>query len=559
MVLLNTKQSFPESLNDIHQHLKRYPHHTILKSQPSLWSITDIKSDSLSLRRLSTNDSMPSLSTSETAYSSDSTLDHRRLCVIQEWLMTEKAYLADLELTQEIYMNPNIFSKTEIRQIFLNLPEIMVLCREWISAMEKPSVLIGALCNTMMERIEQTYTEFCTKHQDGLQRLHEMTSTQPLLHRFLVQCNKQLVGRTGCWDLESLLIKPVQRILKYPLLIKELIQSTSKQHEDFDQLTMALYNMKQVANRINETKRRKDLVEQLIHPKAKTNLMHHIHKKLNRKKHPLVCQTQDSRFDAVYHAFQQKQALAYQFRQGIEDWLMSIEANNQALSSLVRDLELIYDDSDGIGLRSIQSLKSLVVHFESYPWEAYVQRKIFKQIQDYLKTFKNPSQVIQKRKKALIAYDTMLYSTKTANEKELHASYSTYHSLNQVLLDELPSFLALCDTYFEIILQDFAKLQSSFYLFQKTEWKALTAELPFGQDHAWSSIESGYLRSLQRLQIRLNEITLIQWINRPIQTDTLPLEEEEEEEDVHRTPTLSVIHGIHLSNTTLNLDLTLPM
>lgn len=27
-------------------------------------------------------------------------------------------------------------------------------------------------------------------------------------------------GRTTCWDLPSLLIKPVQRVLKYPLLLR---------------------------------------------------------------------------------------------------------------------------------------------------------------------------------------------------------------------------------------------------------------------------------------------------------------------------------------------------
>lgn len=27
-------------------------------------------------------------------------------------------------------------------------------------------------------------------------------------------------GRTTCWDLSSLLIKPVQRVLKYPLLLR---------------------------------------------------------------------------------------------------------------------------------------------------------------------------------------------------------------------------------------------------------------------------------------------------------------------------------------------------
>ncbi|KAJ1674777.1 hypothetical protein EV182_002582, partial [Spiromyces aspiralis] len=34
--------------------------------------------------------------------------------------------------------------------------------------------------------------------------------------------DKLLVGRTNSWDLASLLIKPVQRILKYPLLFQEL-------------------------------------------------------------------------------------------------------------------------------------------------------------------------------------------------------------------------------------------------------------------------------------------------------------------------------------------------
>ncbi|OBZ83502.1 Dynamin-binding protein [Choanephora cucurbitarum] len=522
MVLLNTKQSFPESLNDIHNHLKRYPHHSILKSQPSLWSIDDrLKTDSLSLRRLSTNDSMPSLTKSETAYSSDSTFDHRRHCVLQEWLMTEKAYLADLELIQEIYMNPHVFSQSESRQIFLNLPEIILFSREWIVAMET-HLSVGALCNTMMHTMEQVYTEFCIKHQDSLQRLHVMIHTQPLIHRFIKQSNKQLSGRTTCWDLESLLIKPVQRILKYPLLIKELIQSTPKQHEDYDQLILALHNIKQIANQINETKRRKDFVEQLIHPKHKNNvrwnkgylskekhLIYHLHKKLNRKKNKVICQTHDSQFDALYHTFQQKQALAHELKQAIEDWLLSIRENVEALSCLVDNLESIYDDSDGIGLRSIQSLKSLVAHLEAYPWATFVQHNIYRQMDDYLKTFRNPEQVIQKRKKALVAYDTMLYSTKTSDEKELHVSYSVYCSLNQVLLDELPVFFKLCDAYFDILLQDFATLQSSFYRFQQTEWKVLTAELPFGRDHGWSSIQDGYLHSLKRLQIRLNEIQSI--------------------------------------------------
>ena len=98
---------------------------------------------------------------------------------------------------------------------------------------------------------------------------------------------------------------------------------------------------------------------------------YHLHKKLNRKKNKVICQTHDSQFDALYHTFQQKQALAHELKQAIEDWLLSIRENVEALSCLVDNLESIYDDSDGIGLRSIQSLKSLVAHLEAYPWVKY--------------------------------------------------------------------------------------------------------------------------------------------------------------------------------------------
>ena len=40
------------------------------------------------------------------------------------------------------------------------------------------------------------------------------------IKEFFKSCQSQLQGRTGAWDLGSLLIKPVQRVLKYPLLIK---------------------------------------------------------------------------------------------------------------------------------------------------------------------------------------------------------------------------------------------------------------------------------------------------------------------------------------------------
>ena len=62
-----------------------------------------------------------------------------------------------------------------------------------------------------------------------------------------------------CWDLPSILIKPMQRILKYPLLLGDLVKYTEDDHTDKKHLISAFKLMGEVANQINEVKRRKDL------------------------------------------------------------------------------------------------------------------------------------------------------------------------------------------------------------------------------------------------------------------------------------------------------------
>lgn len=51
---------------------------------------------------------------------------------------------------------------------------------------------------------------------------------------------------SNCFDLASVLIKPVQRILKYPLLINELDKATEESHPDKQHLLRAMDEMAKV-------------------------------------------------------------------------------------------------------------------------------------------------------------------------------------------------------------------------------------------------------------------------------------------------------------------------
>ncbi|KAJ3586876.1 hypothetical protein NHX12_013268 [Muraenolepis orangiensis] len=63
--------------------------------------------------------------------------------------------------------------------------------------------------------------------------------------------------------LEGYLLSPIQRICKYPLLLKELLKRTPKKHTDYPAVEEALQAMKAVCSNINETKRQMEMLEAL--------------------------------------------------------------------------------------------------------------------------------------------------------------------------------------------------------------------------------------------------------------------------------------------------------
>lgn len=73
-------------------------------------------------------------------------------------------------------------------------------------------------------------------------------------------------GKPNLLDMGSLLIKPVQRVMKYPLLLAELWSATPTDHPDNRPLQEALTTVKIINININEFKRRKDIGETYTGP-----------------------------------------------------------------------------------------------------------------------------------------------------------------------------------------------------------------------------------------------------------------------------------------------------
>ncbi|KAK3044110.1 hypothetical protein LTS18_002156, partial [Coniosporium uncinatum] len=69
--------------------------------------------------------------------------------------------------------------------------------------------------------------------------------------RWIEICHSQTSDITEAWNLDALIVKPNQRMTKYPLLLQELLKYTPKDHPDYSGLVKANKGCREALTRIN--------------------------------------------------------------------------------------------------------------------------------------------------------------------------------------------------------------------------------------------------------------------------------------------------------------------
>lgn len=164
-------------------------------------------------------------------------------------------------------------TREDIRIIFNNVADIAAFSDRFTEQIEEAlgSILeggsgedrIGALFIEMIPTLEPLYLAYITKHASALEHLNNLPKT-PALTNYLAQSRSLASSLTHAWDLPSLLIKPVQRLLKYALLLSAIIVETPDGHLDKANLKQAREKMEEVARGVNEGRRRREVVKEVL-------------------------------------------------------------------------------------------------------------------------------------------------------------------------------------------------------------------------------------------------------------------------------------------------------
>lgn len=187
-----------------------------------------------------------------------------RLCVLKEMLDTEQSYVADLDRLQsyaEELRLDEVISLEAQAGIFANLDALVDFQRRFMLQME------ARLSNAILSDVTLSYGcgigRLFIDNERGFSVYEEFCPNQSKADALISAEAANLTKKASVMEpnvtLRAYLIKPLQRICKYPLLFRELIKHSVSDAGDRDELLEALDICNQIALRVNDRKREEEM------------------------------------------------------------------------------------------------------------------------------------------------------------------------------------------------------------------------------------------------------------------------------------------------------------
>ncbi|XP_044526168.1 intersectin-1 [Gracilinanus agilis] len=199
--------------------------------------------------------------------------ERKRQGYIHELLVTEENYVNDLQLVTEIFQKPlmesELLTEKEVAMIFVNWKEL-IMCnikllkalrvRKKMSGERMPVKMIGDILTAQLPHM-QPYIRFCSCQLNGAALIQQKTDEVPEFKEFV----KRLAMDPRCkgMPLSSFILKPMQRVTRYPLIIKNILENTPENHPDYSHLKHALEKAEELCSQVNEGVREKENSDRL--------------------------------------------------------------------------------------------------------------------------------------------------------------------------------------------------------------------------------------------------------------------------------------------------------
>ncbi|XP_045435754.1 pleckstrin homology domain-containing family G member 3 isoform X8 [Pipistrellus kuhlii] len=179
--------------------------------------------------------------------------------VVREIVETERMYVQDLRSIVEDYLlkiidTPGLLQPEQVSALFGNIESIYALNSQLLRDLDSCNSDPVAVASCFVERSQEfdIYTQYCNNYPNSVAALTDCMRDKQQAKFFR---DRQALLQHSL-PLGSYLLKPVQRILKYHLLLQEIAKHFDEEEDGFEVVEDAIDTMTCVAWYINDMKRR---------------------------------------------------------------------------------------------------------------------------------------------------------------------------------------------------------------------------------------------------------------------------------------------------------------
>ncbi|POS85947.1 hypothetical protein EPUL_005761 [Erysiphe pulchra] len=450
---------------------------------------------------------------------------YQRKMAIKELIDTEAVYFKDMNVVEEIYKGtaeacPNL-EASDIKIIFRNTEEIVSFSNTFLedlklaalpiysprgpkvktsgsdnstsfSELDKISVetvlideieeqrdketFIGASFGKHLPNMQVIYTNFLKNSESASSRLVDLQK-DPAVKVWLSECNIVAKDLTAAWDLDALLVKPVQRITRYQLLLKQIQNTTPETHPDSEALIACCQEISKLLKDIDDLKKRIHMVAKIVGRKRKESdvVRIGIAKAFGRRSDKANLNANRIKDDETYMKMSEKFGDDYLRLQVV---LRDAEYYTRQVSIYVNDylrflstIELImrmspagYPEIESKWARFNVSMREIGTKFvEEHIFE--VRKFVIEPFERMISAYNGPLLAMKKRDKRKIDFEkslTLKAQGKKIDEKLQNLS-NEYSALHETLKFELPKLSQLTEKMGKVILERLIYIQGKWF------------------------------------------------------------------------------------------------
>jgi len=202
--------------------------------------------------------------------------------VIHELMVTEELYIANLEVVVRVFMvplydqvNSTYFTMTHYHLIFRNLLEIaranIALFKNLKERRTEDGPVVSGVGDIILKHAVAlgVYSEYCGEQKRSTPELRRLLAENPAVKQIFENAKANPACRK--LDMFAFLLLPMQRLTKYPLLLRNLLAMTRESDADYEYTRAAVTELGRLIDAVNQYAQRREELHRISELESQLN------------------------------------------------------------------------------------------------------------------------------------------------------------------------------------------------------------------------------------------------------------------------------------------------